>query len=126
MQRNTKQRDAIKAVFRVSNRPLSVAEVRELAGRAVSGIGVATVYRNLKALADSGWLEVIEMPGDVPRYEPAGMDHHHHFLCNGCERVYNVEGCLGGIETLLPRGFQMEKHDLLLTGLCASCGGGRG
>jgi hypothetical protein len=39
--------------------------------------------------------------------------------------VYNIDGCVGGVETLLPRGFQMEKHDLLLTGRCATCGGGR-
>ena len=126
MQRNTKQRDAIKDVFRCTDRPLSVAEVREFAARTVSGIGVATVYRNIKALVDAGWLDVIEMPGDAPRYERAGMDHHHHFLCNSCERVYNIDGCVGGVETLLPRGFRMEGHDLLLTGLCATCGGGRG
>jgi Fur family ferric uptake transcriptional regulator len=125
MQRNTKQREAIKDVFCTSDRPLTVAEVRELAGRTVSGIGIATVYRNIKALADEGWLQVIEVFGDGPRYEQSGAAHHHHFLCNRCERVYNIEGCLGGMETLLPRGFQMESHDLLLTGLCAKCGGDR-
>ena len=125
MQRNTKQRDAIKDVFRCTDRPLSVPEVREFAARAAPGIGVATVYRNIKSLTDGGWLEVIEMPGDAPRYERAGTNHHHHFLCNSCERVYNIDGCPGGIETLLPRGFRMEKHDLLLTGLCATCGSGR-
>ena len=62
---------------------------------------------------------------DGPRYERSGAAHHHHFLCNRCERIYNIEGCLGGIETLLPRGFQMESHDLLLTGLCAKCGSDR-
>ncbi len=125
MQRNTKQREAIKDVFCTSDRPLTVTEVRDLAGRTVSGIGIATVYRNIKALADAGWLQVIEMPGDGPRYERSGAAHHHHFLCSRCERVYNIEGCLGGMETLLPRGFKMESHDLLLTGLCANCGSDR-
>ncbi len=122
MQRNTKQREAIKDAFCASDGPLTVAEVRELAGREVSGIGIATVYRNIKALVEAGWLEVIEMPGDGPRYERSGSDHHHHFLCIRCERVYNIEGCLGGMETLLPRGFKMESHDLQLAGLCATCG----
>jgi hypothetical protein len=29
---------------------------------------------------------------------------------------------LGGMERLLPRGFRLDNHDLLLTGTCARCG----
>jgi hypothetical protein len=29
---------------------------------------------------------------------------------------------LGGMESLLPKGFRLESHDLLLMGLCAKCG----
>lgn len=122
MQRNTKQREAIKDVFCGSDRPLTIAELHERAARSVPNLGVATVYRNVKALLDSGWLEVVEMPGEAPRYEPGGEDHHHHFRCTNCERVYNLEGCLGQMESLLPKGFKMESHDLTLTGRCDSCG----
>lgn len=122
MQRITKQREAIKEVFCNSLRPLSVSEVHELAAKKTPSIGVATVYRNIKALSDSGWLEVIEMPGEAPRYEHGGEDHHHHFRCTSCDRVFNLQGCLGGIESLLPKGFKLESHDLLLMGQCAACG----
>ena len=122
MQRNTKQRDAIKDVFSGNHRPLSVTEVHELAAAEVPGLGVATVYRNIKALADDGWLEVVVIPGEAPRYEKGGTDHHHHFHCTGCERVFNLEGCLKRMDSLLPKGFQMESHDLTLTGRCDSCG----
>ncbi len=122
MQRNTKQREAIVAVFCDSTRPLCVSEVYELAARNAPGIGVATVYRNIKALSESGWLDVIDIPGEAPRYERSGEDHHHHFRCTGCDRVYNLSGCLGGMEKLLPRGFRLDSHDLLLEGLCAMCG----
>ena len=121
MQRNTKQRDAIIDVFRRSDRPLSVGEVHEFAAQTVDGISVATVYRNIKALVDRRRLEVIRLPGEAPRYERTGMDHHHHFRCNSCERLYDLNGCLGGVDALLPRGFRMESHDLLLMGRCASC-----
>ena len=121
MQRNTKQREAIKDVFCDIDRPLSVTEVHELAAAMVPGMGVATVYRNIKALADDGWLEVVVLPGEAPRYERGGADHHHHFQCTSCERVYNLEGCLGRMESLLPKGFRMESHDLTLTGRCDSC-----
>jgi Fur family ferric uptake transcriptional regulator len=61
------------------------------------------------------------MPGEAPRYERGGEDHHHHFRCSSCERVYNVSGCPGGLEKLLPEGFRLESHDLLLTGTCMMC-----
>ena len=121
MQRNTKQREAIKDVLLNTRRPLRMSEVHELATRQVPGIGIATVYRTVKALSANGWLEVVEMPGETPRYECAGKDHHHHFRCNSCERVYNLEGCLGGMEALLPSGFRLESHELVLTGTCNTC-----
>ncbi len=122
MERNTKQRDAIKDVFCDSPRPLSVSEIHELAARKAPTIGIATVYRNIRALSDSGWLDIIEIPGEAPRYERDGEDHHHHFRCTSCARVFNLKGCLGRIESLLPSGFQLESHNLLLVGRCATCG----
>ncbi len=120
--RNTKQREAIKEVFKDSIRPLSVPEVHEQAAIKSPSLGIATVYRNVNALVESGWLEVIEMPSEVPRYERGGQHHHHHFRCTGCERLYDLEGCLGNMETLVPKGFQLESHELLLQGKCGSCG----
>jgi Fur family ferric uptake transcriptional regulator len=62
------------------------------------------------------------LPGEAPRYERGGEAHHHHFQCTSCQRVYNLQGCLGGMERLLPRGFRLDSHDLQLTGTCAQCG----
>ncbi|MBX3388858.1 MAG: transcriptional repressor [Phycisphaeraceae bacterium] len=121
MERNTKQRSAIKSVISEAHGPVSAREVFDLAQRRVRGMGMATVYRTLKALvADRGIVEV-SLPGEPPRYEIAGKGHHHHFYCRGCGKMYEVEQCPGDLSWLAPEGFTLENHDLLLLGLCAPC-----
>jgi Fur family ferric uptake transcriptional regulator len=121
MERNTKQRDAIRDVFERTARPLGPAEVLE-AGRAhVAGLGIATVYRTINSLVESGWLVPVELPGEAPRYERSGAAHHHHFRCRACDRVFEIAGCPGDLEELTPRGFVLEAHEVVLYGLCASC-----
>jgi len=88
----------------------------------VPGLGIATVYRNLRALAGDGWLREVELPGDGPsRFEVAGKDHHHHFHCRRCDRVYEVDACPGDLRALAPPGFRPETHEIILYGLCAAC-----
>lgn len=121
MERNTKQRDAIREVFERTARPLGPTEVLE-AGRAhVAGLGIATVYRTINSLVESGWLVPVELPGEAPRYERSGAAHHHHFRCRACDRVFEIEGCPGDLSELTPRGFVLEAHEVVLYGLCATC-----
>ena len=84
-------------------------------------MGLATVYRNLKLLADEGSIKTVTLPGETPRYESAAHAHHHHFQCMACERVFDVHACPGNFENLAPAGFQVERHELTLYGTCAAC-----
>lgn len=122
--RSTLQRRAIQAAFEGTPRPLSPQEVLDAAQIHAPGIGIATVYRNIKKLVEEHWLTVVELPGQSPRYEVAGKHHHHHFHCRSCERVFEVEGCLDAFRKLTPKGFELEGHDLILFGRCAECRGG--
>ena len=122
MQRQTRQRDAIRAALAAANRPLAPQEVLVAARAELPSLGIATVYRTLKALLDDGWLRAVELPGAPPRYEVAGKSHHHHFHCRVCDGVFEVEACPGGIRGLLPGGFRLERHEIILYGLCAHCG----
>jgi Fur family ferric uptake transcriptional regulator len=54
MERNTRQRSAIRDAIAVADRPLLPQEVLDAAQPASPGLGIATVYRNLKALLDEG------------------------------------------------------------------------
>ena len=121
MERFTRQRTAIYAVVAGAQRPLSPQEILETAQVSVEGLGLATVYRNLRALLEDGAIEAVQLPGESPRYEPAGQSHHHHFQCTQCARVFDVHACPGDLQGLAPQGFQVQRHELTLYGLCADC-----
>jgi Fur family ferric uptake transcriptional regulator len=121
MARRTDQRKAIRQALERAERPLSVPEILDAAQGEVPGIGVATVYRNVKMLVDEGWLIAVELPGAPSRYELAGQGHHHHFHCTDCGRVFDVDQCGGDPEAGLPSGFRVERHEVLLYGHCDDC-----
>lgn len=121
MDRNTRQRQAIRQVFEETDRPLGPQEVLQAAQAHTPGLGIATVYRTLKALLAESWLVSVELPGEPQRYEIAGKGHHHHFRCHACDRVYEIEGCLTNLRGLAPRGFQLERHEVVLYGRCNTC-----
>lgn len=123
--RNTRQKTAIREAFTGTGRPLSAEEALTEAQRRYPSLGIATVYRNIQALVEEKWLLPVEVPGDSTRFEVAGKDHHHHFQCNQCGKVFELEGCVAEIKPKLPRGFRATGHDFFVYGLCAACAPGR-
>jgi Fur family ferric uptake transcriptional regulator len=119
--RNTRQKEAIRLSFSAADRPLSHDEALTLAQAEVDGLSLATVYRNIRQLVEDGWLIAVEVPGAPTRYEVAGKAHHHHFQCNRCGRLYELEGCAVEVKPKLPRGFRGTGHELFVFGLCAGC-----
>ena len=122
MERDTQQRRAIRAAIEDAARPLTPQEVLEAARSQSPGLGLATVYRTLRSGVEGGWLQQVDLPGEAPRYEPTGKQHHHHFHCRRCDRVYEIEGCPEGLRGLTPPGFSLEEHEVVLYGRCAECG----
>ena len=87
-----------------------------------TGIGIATVYRALKQGVEDGILTEVELQQAGPvRYERTGLEHHHHFLCSVCERVFDLIGCVGDLDRLLPGSFRMSGHEVLIFGTCSGC-----
>lgn len=121
MERDTAQRRAIRDVFEAADRPLGPREVLNAAQSAVPTLGIATVYRTLKALVEETWLVQVDLPGEAPRYERSGKKHHHHFVCDACDRVYEVDGCPGNLRSVVPHGFQLDRHEVVLYGMCEDC-----
>lgn len=121
MERSTRQREAIRDALSEAGRPLTPQELLQTAQAQVPGLGMATVYRNLKAMVATGALATVQLPGQAPRYEMAGQGHHHHFQCTACERVFEVQGCPGNLNHLAPQGFEVIGHELTLFGHCGEC-----
>ena len=119
--RSTRQKSAIRKAFESANRPLGAAEVLGIATEEVSGLGIATVYRNIKTLVNENWLQPVELPGQAPRYERNGKGRHNHFQCSSCGKVYSVGACEVSTKKVLPRGFKLAGHKMLLYGQCSAC-----
>lgn len=121
MERSTRQRTAIRQVIEAAGRPLSTQEILDASQLSVPGLGIATVYRNIKALLEAGEIDLVTLPGENPRYEQAHQKHHHHFQCTRCQRVFDVFSCPGSFKGMAPHGFEVERHELTLYGRCPDC-----
>lgn len=120
MSYSTRQRTVILDTLRQAGQPLTAQDIHERA-RQDTGIGLATVYRALKAFMEQGQVVQVDIPGTAPLFEPTDRGHHHHFICQHCQRVFDLPGCVGDVEGLAPQDFQVERHEIVLYGLCASC-----
>lgn len=124
MKRQTAQRRAILAVLEHAPGPLTPQEVLDAARTNHAGLGLATVYRNLNTLEEAGEVIPVHLPGESARFEVSGRGHHHHFRCEGCESVFELNATcpvavLEGVT--LPGGFAVKHHELTLYGLCPRC-----
>jgi Fur family ferric uptake transcriptional regulator len=121
MERITQQKLAIAAVLEAAESPLTPPEILSRAAKAVPRLGVATVYRALRALRKERKIVIVEIPGEPPRYETAARGHHHHFFCNDCRKVFEVPDCPEKLAELAPPNFQVLDHEIILYGKCPKC-----
>lgn len=121
--KQTQQRGAIWEAFETARRPISPQEVLELARGAVPALGLSTVYRNIRRLESEAMIVAVHVPGEPDRYETAhaASEHHHHFHCQTCGKVYDITGCPGGLAEMLPEGFELRDHEISMRGVCAQC-----
>lgn len=121
MERPSHKHDLVIEALAAAAGPMSANELWEQLRSASSGVGLATVYRALRRGVDEGQLVAVELESGSVRYEPADLEHHHHFLCSLCSRAFDIEGSVRDLEELLPRGFELTRHEVVLHGKCADC-----
>ena len=96
-----------------------VRAVREV----LPSVSHATVYRNVQQLVRAGLLGTLERAGGAVQFE-INPDSHHHFVCRGCHRVWDVY--LDDVDFRVSRrsplkGFQVDRREVQLHGLCPRC-----
>ena len=100
----------------------------ELRGRGDS-VGLTTVYRHLRRLAEDGALDVVTRPDGELAYRRCGPassgepdEHHHHLVCRICGFSVEIEG--PEVESWAHRvasdaGFTNVSHTLEIFGECS-------
>jgi Fur family ferric uptake transcriptional regulator len=127
--KHSRQRERIAEIFLALRGHVSVDELLARARREDPRVSLATVYRTMKLLAESGLAAAREFGDGQTRWEvAAGRAHHDHLICTGCGEI--VEFANDQIEALQAavarkHGFEVERHRLELYGRCAKCRDGR-
>jgi Fur family ferric uptake transcriptional regulator len=120
MSRRTDQRDAIVEALRGSDRAVTA---QELHGQ-LAGVGLATVYRNLQRLAETGDADTLRRENGEIAFLLCGAGHHHHLTCRECGKVEQVRDCRlddWARAVAADHGFSQVEHHAELVGLCAKC-----
>ncbi|MCC6334151.1 MAG: transcriptional repressor [Myxococcales bacterium] len=123
--KTTRQRNLIIDTFFSLDGHLSVEEVWAKARELDRRVSVATVYRTMKLLHESGLAHARNFGDGQTRYEAAvGKDHHDHLICTRCSTIIEFENDqIERLQDLVARkhGFKVVSHKMELYGLCRGC-----
>jgi Fur family ferric uptake transcriptional regulator len=121
--RSTRQRAAVLNALQLAPDPLSAQDLHAQLGRSV---GLATVYRALQGLVDSGQVDVFRRESGEALFRLCNPVHHHHLVCRRCGRVEEIDACEvepWAARVARRRGFTLSGHQADVFGVCPSCQG---
>ena len=121
-ERKTRQLEAIETALKSAGRPLAIAEIHAAARGKFPTLGIATVYRAVRELVAGGSIVNVEYPGQPTRWEWAVARNHSHFICNTCQRVFDIDAPdRVPRPARRPRGFLFQGDEVIYYGICAEC-----
>ena len=122
--RPTPQRVAIIEALDGKERPLTAQELHGEVRDRSAGLGLATVYRTLRALADSGVAQTFPSGDGELGYKLCEPAHHHHLICDRCGQVVEIPSCdvePWATAVARRRGFTVSGHRAEVYGVCEAC-----
>ncbi len=122
--RYSRQRELVAREFFQISGHISVDDFFRKVQKIDSRIGIATVYRTLSLLKESGLAQRRDFGMGEVAYERSRIEHHDHLVCTSCGKV--IEFFNSGIEKLQNKeakthGFELSFHKMELYGLCKTC-----
>jgi Fur family ferric uptake transcriptional regulator len=127
-QRDTRQRRAVLAALDEAEGFRSAQAIHASLRESGIRVGLATVYRSLKILSDTGDVDVVRDDAGEQLYRRcAAAEHHHHLVCVSCGTAVEVEST--SVERWAEKvgadhGFSGVRHSVEVFGTCATCSGG--
>ncbi|SFP43580.1 Fur family transcriptional regulator [Hydrogenimonas thermophila] len=85
-------------------------------------VSLATIYKNINQMIDSGIIQEVKLPQTKSVYELI-KEPHLHMICNIC---LNVEDIIIGTDKIIEEaeklsGYKIEDSFMTLRGICPSC-----
>ena len=121
----TKQRRAVLNAFTECENHVSAEELYNIVTASEPRVGLATVYRTLALLTQSGLASELDFGDGQKRYEHKYMhSHHDHMICTECGKIIEFNHPLiekFQEEVASRNGFTITSHKLDMFGLCSEC-----
>ena len=119
--RCTPQRYAVMAFLVEHGSHPTAAEIFEAVNRVDPRCSRATTYNNLRDLVQAGLVREVAVEGRAARFDAQGV-RHHHFICDRCGKVEDVEWydvpnpAAGSLGRRI-----LRQSELIFRGLCVKC-----
>lgn len=117
MKQTWQKKAILDTVRNMKNHP-TADEVHNEISKQYSGVGIATVYRNLNTFAQKGLISKVVLPNAADRFDYR-LDRHEHFLCERCGKVHDADVTV----KITPKreSINYTGYSLTLLGICADC-----
>ena len=121
--RSTRQRAQIAQLIDSLDEFQSAQQIHALLLKQRKKVGLATVYRTLAALAESGQVDAITLNNEL-LYRRCSPEHHHHIRCRICGSTVEVSADVverWASEVAKEHGFSEISHSIEISGTCRDC-----
>lgn len=123
MKRQTKQRDEIRRALDSRDDFVSAQLLHQHLAETGSGVGLATVYRTLNALVESGEADALTREGETV-FRACEPGHHHHLVCRECGATIEIhadEVEQWAKKIAAEHGYTRPQHVVDIFGVCPDC-----
>jgi len=124
-ERSTRQKRALARLLGESSSFRSAQDLFAQLRSQGERVGLTTVYNQLRALAESGEVDVFRTAeGELLYRQCQSSTHHHHLYCRSCGKTVEVEASKfeEWAEIVAKRhGFRDIEHTVEIIGLCRDC-----
>lgn len=117
--KNSKQRELVLSIVNSSHSHPTAEEVYFECRKSLPNISLGTVYRNLKALAESNEIIRIKSKDNTYRYDN-NVRKHAHFVCRECGKLFDVStNLLDEIQSI--DDHKVLDYEITFEGICKDC-----
>ena len=121
----SEQRRQVLHTFLKTEKHLTAEALHLLVKKRFPAIGIATIYRTLKLLKESGLCRELKLNDGTTRYEHLyDHEHHDHLVCTECGGLTEVvDPEIEKLQEKLAKrnGFRIKSHKLEIYGTCTRC-----